>query len=281
MFDFGLQLSQAPSPLSREDFLFFRERIYSLAGITLNEHKQELVHTRLRFRVQELGLKSYHDYRLYLESLKPDHEEWQLFINRLTTNKTDFFREPKHFDFLLHKYIPDWQKKKKDVLQVWSAACSTGEEPYTLAMVLELAQLKYEIHASDIDSDVLKKAQNAVYPLSKLQNEIPENYFSHFINQGSGHIDSWGRISPRIKKNISFFQHNLIDGSMPFEKASIDVFFLRNVLIYFSPETISLAVENLYQMAAPGALLCIGHSETLNGVKTSWKAVSPSIYTKR
>lgn len=280
--DLANQLIPPAILLEEDDCEFFRIQLYQIAGITLTEKKRDLVQTRLRPRVHELGLKSFSDYRLLLEKLQPHHPEWQQFINRLTTNKTDFFREPKHFNHLLNKVLPDWRKKNADILKVWSAACSTGEEPYTLAMILHraLGENAYKIFASDIDSGVIRKATNAVYPINRVMNEVPEDYIHESFNFGRADLREWARISPLLKSRVHFFQHNLISAEIPLNEKP-DVIFLRNVLIYFSPETIALAVENLYDAAAPGAVLYIGHSETLNGIKTQWKCTGPSIYQKK
>lgn len=268
--------------LDPNDFKFFQQAIKEQAGIALSENKMDLVQSRLRARIQALQLKGYGAYRKHLQSHSHEDSEWQIFINLLTTNKTDFFREPRHFDYLSSQFLPAWKKQAKEPLKVWSAACSTGEEPYTLSMILAqhlLPKHDYKILASDIDSNVLEKAASGVFPASRIKEQVPSEFIQSSIDFGTGGIANWSRIRPQMKERISFKQHNLIESSYPGD-AVFDLIFLRNVLIYFTPETIQFVVQKLYKSAKPGGLLFIGHSESLNGIKTSWTNIHPSIYTK-
>lgn len=263
------------------DFEFFRELILSLAGITLSNEKRQLVQSRLRLHVYKLGFDNFTDYKKYLRSLPKNDLEYQTFINLLTTNKTDFFREIEHFDYLVKIFIPEWLKKNSNELKIWTCATSTGEEPYSLSMLLNYYLPKdktYSIFATDIDTKVLHKAQNGVYPLSRLK-EIPLNYHSNSISKGTGDVSKWFMVKDEIRNHIKFEQHNLIEtGSIP--KAHFDLIFCRNVFIYFNSNTIETVVNSLYQAAYKNSLLFIGHSESLNGLRTKWKAVAPSIYGK-
>jgi chemotaxis methyl-accepting protein methylase len=216
-----------------------------------------------------------------LESLPQSDLEWIVFTNLLTTNKTDFFREPAHFDFLKKEVVPNWLKKKRSVLKVWSAASSTGEEPYTISMVLnELLSdpVTYQILATDIDTEVLRKAEKAVYAKSKL-GEIPEKFRRSSIDVGSGEISSWMRIKSHLKNKVTYEPFNLIESELPAEN-EFDVVFCRNVLIYFTPDTTSRVLNRLYAATRPGGYLFIGHSESMQNMKTKWVSVAPSIYLK-
>lgn len=267
--------------LTEADLLYFCTVIKDRAGISLKPAKHDLVRTRLRARVIANGFKSYKEYRDYLKSIPANHSEWQSFTNVLTTNKTDFFREPKHFDFLVQHIIPEWVKSGKKLFRIWSAACSTGEEPYTLAMILERALptgCDFKILATDIDTEVLKTAENAVYPISKL-SEISHEYQLNCLNLGKGEASGWFRIKPRLKEKVFFKQVNLVDSEKPSEE-SFDLVLCRNVLIYFGQTEINFVQEKLLLATRPSGHLFIGHSETFQGFTHKWKYVGPSIYKK-
>ena len=174
----ALNLNAQPTPeLKETELRFFCKLIEDLAGISLKPGKHDLVKARLRSRLNHHGMSSYEDYKHYLEGLPKNDPEWESFINMLTTNKTDFFREPKHFEYLVETILPEWLKTSEKTLKIWSAASSTGEEAYTLAMVLDRYLPKdrdFKILATDIDTKVVKFAQNAVYPISK-KSKFPQN----------------------------------------------------------------------------------------------------------
>jgi chemotaxis methyl-accepting protein methylase len=267
--------------LSSDDFNYFRTRIYALAGISLSPAKHDLVQARLRTRVLNLGLKDYHEYREYLESKKDSDLEWEKFINLLTTNKTEWFRESAHFDFITDEFLPHWMKRGKQHLKVWCAASSTGEEPYTLSLVLhealENTSHTYSILASDIDTNVLNTAANGVYPAERLE-QIPEKYHDGFVI-GKQDISEWMKVRKEIKQPVSFIQFNLT--KFPYHhKESFDLVLCRNVLIYFNQETIKSVVENIFYATNSDAMLIIAHSESLQNVKSSWKYLKPSLYYK-
>lgn len=266
--------------LNYDDFDYFRKCINKLSGIYMSDSKKELVKCRLRPRVFTCGLSTFSEYRNFLQNLPPENKEWEAFVNLLTTNKTDFFREPNHFQFMNDVIIPHWLSSGKECFKVWSAASSTGEEAYTTSMTLERSlnqKADYKIIGSDIDTNVLKAAKNAVYSISKLR-EIPEDFHSA-IDIGKGDISDWMRIKPHLREKVSFCQHNLIDDENIF-KEEFDLIFCRNVMIYFTPQTIEVILKKLYAAARLNAFLFIGHSESIQKVKTDWKYVSPSIYTK-
>ncbi len=270
-----------PIPLARAEFDFFRARVQERAGISLSEAKIELVQARLRPRLVELGLTGYSGYVSYLQTLPPEHEEWQTFVNSLTTNKTDWFREPQHFDLLVNDFLPRWFKLGKKKLKVWCAASSTGEEPYTLALVLDKALREsgadFEILATDIDTEVLSHARRGVYPRDRLF-QIPPSFQSGF-DFGTGEISDWMRVKKRIKDKIRFERFNLISSAYPW-KSEFDFIFCRNVMIYFNEETTRLVVTHAFQAAAEHSALIIAHSESLQNIKSPWAYLQPSIYVK-
>ena len=240
-----------------------------------------MIRSRLISVLVRLGLKSVSEYRSHLESLPKNHPEWQELINALTTNKTDFFREIEHFHFLENHFLPFLEGKTGGKLNAWSAASSTGEEPYTLSMVLNQyfgTPDRFEITASDIDTEALAHAQNGVYPLSRL-DQIPEPYSSQFVVQGTSGIEEWGKISAQVKKSVSFKQCNLVATPWSFPKR-FDIILCRNVFIYFTAETISKIVSEMFEHAAENAVLMIGHTESFHGIQHPWTYVQPSVFVK-
>jgi chemotaxis protein methyltransferase CheR len=276
------QPALTPITVAVKDFNFFRQAIRELTGIALSDAKKELVQSRLRSRVQALGLEGFGAYRAHLEGLPREHSEWQAFINLLTTNKTDWFREMGHFDYLIREFLPAWKKLGKKKLSVWSSACSTGEEPYTLSMVLnrQLANsgCSYSIFATDLDTEVLRHASNGVYKRSQLY-QIPPEYKGDSFSLGSGEISEWMKIKSHLRAPITFEQFNLNSARYPWEDR-FDLIFCRNVLIYFPKEVINQVIAGSFQAATRGGVLCIGHSESLQNLKHSWKYVKPSILMK-
>lgn len=270
--------NQGPS-IEDDDLRYFCSLIEEKAGIALKQTKHDLIKARLRARLDHHGLEDYGDYRRLLQSLKKNDPEWETFVNLLTTNKTDFFREPAHFRYLTQQIIPAWLAGSQKTFRVWSAASSTGEEPYTLAMVLRQqlpAGRDFHITATDIDTEVLKTARNAVYNNAK-RPEIPPEYHG-FIEAGQGEARGWFRIKRELKEKITFGQHNLISRDLPGE--NFDLVLCRNVLIYFGQENIGFVQEKLRGATRPGGHLFIGHSESLQGLTHSWKMVGPSVFRK-
>ncbi|MEA9357817.1 CheR family methyltransferase [Bacteriovorax sp. PP10] len=186
--------------LTDEDFLYFKEKIFVSSGINLNLSKKTLVQSRLNAHLDRLKIPTFHEYRSYLESRPANDPEVQSFINLLTTNKTEWFRENEHFVYLVNKFIPVWKKQGKKKLKVWSAASSSGEEAYTLAVILknllDKTGIDFEIIGSDIDTNVLEFAKNGVYKKDQLIN-IPNEYHRYF-DLGTQDIKEWMKINKAI-----------------------------------------------------------------------------------
>jgi chemotaxis protein methyltransferase CheR len=269
--------------LTPQDFNYVRDLVEGISGINLTEKKIELIRTRLRPRLMGLGCKSFAEYRNHMDKLSFDDPQWTEFINAFTTNKTDFFRSERHFSFLQKNIIPQWLMGKNKTFKAWSCACSSGEEPYSLAMLLNVAlsgtNRDYKILATDVNTNILSRAAQGVFPFEKLEN-IPEEFKFKSFDRGTGSISNWSRIKPELKNSIHFVKHNLIENTAP-TAAHFDVVFCSNVLIYFSKETCEFVLEKLYQVTRPGGYLMTGSSESLQGFKTSWKMIKPSIYIKR
>lgn len=264
------------SELTDNEFSRFQRLLYSEAGISLSENKKTLVTSRLSKRLVEYNLSNYGEYLTIIEGNQSPNEK-QIAINLLTTNETYFFREPKHFEFL--------QKQARSLclngstFRVWSAACSNGQEPYSIAMVLEdiLGNRPWEIIASDISTRVLEHAVQGLYPIEQAQN-IPEFYLKNYCLRGVEEQDGTMLIDQVLTKKIEFIHINL-NNPLPRMK-EFDIIFLRNVMIYFDKEIKTQVVKNMQTMLKPGGYLLIGHSETLNGIDCEFKAVAPAIYQK-
>ena len=264
------------SALSDREFGQFRQLIHEIAGIHLSDAKKPLVAGRLNKRLRTFGMASYGD---YFKRLGKDAAELQTCVDLLTTNETYFFREPKHFDFLrelLHKpgAIPSGRP-----LRVWSGACSSGEEPYTLALLLaeRLGERPWEILASDISQRILAQARSGVYDLEDSRN-IPRHLLVKYCLRGVD--DNQGRmmIVPSLRQRIRFEQINL-NSALP-DLGLFDVIFLRNVMIYFNGDTKRQVVARVLGAVKPGGHFFIGHSESLNDVSTAVEQLAPSIYRK-
>lgn len=260
--------------LSDIEFHQFRQLIHDIAGIHLSDAKKPLVAGRLNKRLRSLGMATYGE---YFRLVGKDKTELQTCVDLLTTNETYFFREPKHFDFLREKVLPTWDRRQP--LRLWSGACSSGEEPYTLAMILAegLGERPWEILASDLSTRVLATARKGQYPLTEAEG-IPPALLRRHCFKGVGENEGTFLVDPRLASRISFRQINL-NNSLP-ELGTFDIIFLRNVMIYFDIPTKRQVVERLVRTLRPGGYFFISHSESLNGVTDALKMVSPSIYQR-
>jgi chemotaxis protein methyltransferase CheR len=250
--------------LSEDDFGFFSNLIFQLSGISITERKRDLLIKRLKSHLLKNNFNSFSEYRAFLEKGSAPDFQIQEFVNVLTTNKTGFFREPQHFQYLKEILIPAWIDQNKKIIRVWSAASSTGEEPYSTAMVLRRflpPEIKLQLIASDIDSKVLKTAQNGVYPQDKLPN-IPFEDQALYTIRGRKQAEGWFKIKEDVRSIISFQRHNLNDPSL-IQDETFDLIFCRNVMMYFDVKTRQTLVKKLYASLKPGGVLFVGHSEKI------------------
>jgi len=261
--------------LSNREFQQFRDMIYEIAGIAMGEAKRQLIAGRLSKRLRHYGLNSFGD---YFQLLLKDQAELQTAVDLLTTNETYFFREPKHFDFLRER-LQNELRSTSQPLRVWSAACSSGEEPYTLALLLAdcLGPRPWEILASDISTRILDKARAGIYPLEDASG-IPRELLHRHCLQGTGQHAGLFTLEPALKQRISFRQINL-NNALP-DVGLFDVIFLRNVMIYFDQPTKRQVVQRLSARLRPGGYFFVSHSESLNGFSDELQALRPSIYRK-
>ncbi|MFT3905948.1 MAG: protein-glutamate O-methyltransferase CheR [Steroidobacteraceae bacterium] len=264
------------SEITDAEFGKFRTFIYDAAGISLSESKKAMVAGRLAKRLRQCGLSSYAQYLRLLQQPEAT-QELQTAIDLLTTNETYFFREPKHFEFLRQQLraLPPGQQP----LRVWSAASSSGEEAYSIAMLLEdlLPTRPWEVVGSDISTRVLEKARRGHYALTRT-DKIPPDYLKRFCLKGEGQHAGTMLVERSLRNKVRFVQVNLNE-SLP-HLGQFDVVFLRNVLIYFDAATKRQVVERVVGTLRPGGWLLIGHSESLAGITDVVANHGPSIFRK-
>jgi chemotaxis protein methyltransferase CheR len=262
--------------ITDQEFALFQRLIYKIAGISLSDAKKVLLVGRLAKRLRQHELATFAAYYRMLAS--GDYpEEVQIMVDLLTTNETYFFREPQHFQFLRDEIVG--KRRGPGTFRVWSAASSSGEEAYSIAMTLaEALDTPWEIVGSDISTQVLERAITGHYSLARTEG-IPPGYMRKYCLKGvRSHAGSF-LIVPELRQKIRFYQINL---THPVEAdiGEFDVIFLRNVMIYFDPETKTRVVHNLLPRLKTGGHLIIGHSETLNGITDRVASVRPTIYRK-
>ena len=274
--------------MSDRDFRRFSALIYEQSGINLVQGKKTMLTGRLRKRLRDLSMGSFGEYYDFVSSGKGHAAEMIRMLNEVSTNKTEFFRESKHFDMLKKVVLPDlvesgrWRPGRS--LNVWSAGCSTGQEPYTIAMVLtEYAANnrtgEFSILASDISTQVLETAEKGIYPVSTVAPVTPDLRRKYFMRGKKGQ-EGFCRIVPELRRRVQFRRINL-NGGDDFElRKQLDVIFCRNVIIYFDRDTQRKLFKKFYDQLAPGGYLFIGHSETLHGVSDRFKVVGGATYVK-
>jgi chemotaxis protein methyltransferase CheR len=264
-------------PMTDENFSYLSGVAYDISGIVLGDHKKELVYSRIARRIRKLELVDFNQYCAYLESNKD--VETNEFVNSITTNLTSFFRESHHFEYLAKTVIPEWKKSKiGKPIRIWSSACSTGPEPYSIAITLQknmpVKNFDVKILATDLDSEVLAKGRAGEYSLNDIE-QIPRDYLSCFVRNEKSGI---GMVKPDLKEMIKFNRLNLL-GPWPM-KSQFDVIFCRNVVIYFNKETQKELFDRLADSLVNGGYLFIGHSETLHGVSDRFESIGRTIYKK-
>lgn len=262
--------------ISDQEFIQFQRFIYEAAGITLSPTKKALVGGRLARRLQQCDLKSYAEYFRLLKSGSVPGEV-QTAVDLLTTNETYFFREMKHFELLKKEAAA--ARGKTQMFRVWSAASSSGEEVYSIAMVLAdiLAGDNWEVIGSDISSRVLQRARKGHYPLERTSH-IPANYLKRFCLKGTGEQQGTVLVERSLRNKVQFMQINL-NVTLP-QIGLFDVIFLRNVMIYFNEDTKRQVVARILGQLKPGGYFFIGHSENLHGITDAVQQLAPSIYRK-
>jgi chemotaxis protein methyltransferase CheR len=268
--------------ISPKEFLLFQAMIYRESGIWLSEAKVALLTGRLSKRLRVLGLRNF---ATYYQLVDTDEEERRTMLDAITTNETHFFREPGHFDFLEQHVLPRWRQEgatgqRPTRLRVWSAGCSSGEEPYSLAMLLlkhfRVESWDLEVLATDISTRVLRKAREAVYPIEKMK-DIPPEYLRAYMLKGRGDNKGVMKASPELLRVVRFARVNLHADSYSVQ-GPFDLILCRNVLIYFDQKSKEKVIRGIVQHLSPSGLLFVGHSENLGGISPNLRTVAPTVY---
>lgn len=270
--------------LPDRDFRRLSEFIYAECGIKLPPAKKTMLEARLHKRLRQLDMDSYSTYCEYLFSPSGLEAELVSLIDTVTTNTTEFFREPKHFEILTQKVLPDFIDRKgfSTPLRLWSAGCSSGEEPYTLAMVLsEFTRVntgfRFGILATDISTQVLKRAMNATYPEEKLQ-QVSMDYKKRYMLKGKNRCQGLIRFNQEVRGRIDFQRLNFME-EFSFDKPK-HVIFCRNVIIYFDRKTQENLLGRFCNCLEPGGHLFIGHSESITGMDLPLAPIAPTVYRR-
>lgn len=258
--------------LSAASFAAIRQLIFSVAGISMTEEKEELVKARLATRLRELKISAYED---YLDRIQTDRVELSNMVDVLTTNKTSFFREQHHFDYLIEHVFPQWKADRRP-RRIWSAGCSSGEEPYTLGMLLRehLPGLDVRILATDLSLRVLTRAKTAQYS-EQVVADVPGPLRSRYLTR-VGTEPALYEVSANVRALVSFARLNLM-GNWPM-RGPFDLILCRNVMIYFGDATRTTLACRFAELLAPGAVLMIGHAESLAALEQPLQLVEPAIY---
>ncbi len=265
-------------PMSDANFEQIKQIAYRQTGISLTDHKKNMIYSRLSRRIRSLGLR---DFNQYCEVIsQPDNQEMGDFVNSITTNLTAFFRENHHFEYLEKEVFPQLRMKnlKQKRVRVWSAGCSTGEEPYSLSIVMQehLPTAGWDIRllATDLDTNVVAHAKRGVYDRDRIDSVSAERRQRWFLKGNDDQV----RVKPQLQKLITFKPLNLLDNwpmSGPF-----DVIFCRNVVIYFDKETQRRLFERYADLLADDGYLFIGHSESLHRVTDRFRSLGRTMYQK-
>lgn len=275
------------SILSHADFERLRSVIYEECGIKMTPIKKVMLEARLRKRLRSLGIGSFSEYCEYLFSSEGIEHELINMIDVVTTNKTDFFRESNHFDFLTSTAVPElialYGAGMKRNMNIWSAGCSTGEEPYTIAMVLNTFKethtiFEFQVLGTDISTKVLEKAQKAIYKMDRVA-DVPAVMKKKYLLRSRDRQRNLVKVAPEVRATVRFRRLNLMDEDFGMREP-MDLIFCRNVIIYFDRLTQLRLLKRLYDHLIPGGYLFMGHSETLSGLNLPLLPQGHMIYKK-
>lgn len=270
--------------LSARDYARLCDLIHTETGIHLGSERRTMLESRIKRRLKALDLPSFSQYCQYLFTPGLRRDEMVPLIDAVTTNKTDFFREPRHFDFLLHQVLPVMHASLTSrPFIVWSAGCSSGEEPYTLAILLsEYAQahpgFRFRILATDISTAMLSRAELGIYGedlVEPVPRALRHKYFLRSRDAQAARV----RVAPELRRLITFRRLNLLDSDFQISEP-VDAIFFRNVMIYFDCSTKERILGRLADYLAPGGFLFVGHAETLHGMQVPFVPMAPSTYKK-
>ncbi len=283
---YSKELDCFKAELSVKDFDAFSNFIYNEFGIKMPPVKRVMLQGRLLKRIRQLNMKSYSEYKDYLFSKDGQKEEIFNFLNVVTTNKTDFFREPVHFDFLKSTVLPEFTNKGlREPFKIWSAGCSSGEELYTISITLneykkENTTFNFSMLGTDISQNVLSKAAKGIYQMNKV-DIIPIDLKRRYLLKSKDKENPTVKVRPELQSNLSLKYLNLMDANYSTIKEKYDVIFCRNVLIYFDRNTQESVINKLSSHLKPGGYFFIGHSESLTGMDVQLEHIKPTIFRKK
>ena len=262
--------------LTERGFRRLQQLFLEASGIRLTPDKRAMVEARLRGRVITLDLASFDAYCAFID-LAQNQEERQRAVDLLTTNETYFFREPAHFQLLGELATGEYKARS---MRLWSAACSSGEEPYSIAMTLldKRGESTWEVRASDLAARVIERAREAIFPLQRLE-QMPADYLKRFALRGTGAYDGSFRVADEVRRRVQFFRHNLLDDAVSL--GIFDIIFLRNVLIHFDAQSKQQILERVLDRLRPGGTFFIGTAESLQGHALPLDRIGHSVFRKR
>ncbi|MBI5190836.1 MAG: protein-glutamate O-methyltransferase [Nitrospirae bacterium] len=281
------QLQAQQAAMSDREFERLSGIISAEFGIHLSPVKKVMLTVRLARRLKALGMTTFAEYLKYVESPNGRASELAGMIDAVSTNKTDFYREADHFNYLVRVALPlldgGQGRPRSNGVRVWSAGCATGEEAYTIAMTLSEYRetrpgFRFSIMASDISGDALDSAIRGVYPEHTV-GPVPAHLRRKYLMRGTGRLAGFYRIAPELRRIISFRVHNLSEREFGFSE-KFDVIFCRNVIIYLERKVQENLFRNFHKSLSPGGYLFVGHSETLDGISDSFVRVAPTIYRR-
>lgn len=267
------------------EFSLLSDLVYQTIGINLGPAKKELLRTRLGKRLRLLGIPTFKDYYRYVTEENKD--ELTNLFDAISTNLTSFFREQKHFDYLTHTVLPEIMEEGKRrgewTLRVWSAACSTGEEAYSLAITIseflgESSRWGVKLLATDVNTEVLEKAEKGIYKEGRVA-DISKSMLKKYFLRGEGKQKGMVKVKRELQNMVTFRRINLTVPRYPFRK-EFDFIFCRNVMIYFDKFTQKQIIDRMYSHLKKGGYLFLGHAESLTGIETKFKYIQPTIYKK-
>jgi chemotaxis protein methyltransferase CheR len=266
--------------MDQRTFDQFRDIVYEKSGIAISSNKVALVTARVGKRMRELSIDKHRDYLRHVLD-DASGEEMVHLLDCVSTNVTSFFRENDHFEFLFRS-VGRWLDERKESLRVWSAASSTGEEPYSIAMTLldvaDSARVDMKILATDISTKVLETCMRGTYEAKRIEGVSPEYRNRFFVKSGSGDGARF-TVTDDLKRMVSFSRLNLSQPPFPM-RGPFDAIFCRNVMIYFDTAVRKRLIDECYRLLRTGGYLFIGHAETLTGIENEFKPVAPSVYLK-
>lgn len=262
-----------------KDFSFIQEFMLRETGISLSDRKTSMVYGRLARRLRRTGINNFQEYFARVEN---DLDERIAFINALTTNKTQFFREKHHFDYMTNTMVPEWKQSNKKRIRIWSAGCSTGEEPYTIASTLAACgvlggSFDCKILATDLDTQVLDVARNGTYGIEATK-VIPDTILRHGFIRGKGQKQELLKVKPLLRQAITFKQLNLT-ANWP-HKGPLDAIFCRNVMIYFEKDMQQHLIYRFWEKLGSGGILFIGHSESIGEMGSRFINLGQTMFRK-